>query len=204
MIWWAGSDLRHFSEGWWIDDKGKQRVNPKDFVPYLKKFENWVENTVEADLLKKLGIKAKVCPSFLGDVKDFPKLNKFIKNSYYSSVSGDDFLLYGWDKIGDIAWKNPDVDYYLYGSSFKQGFLMKELNAFPDNVHIMGRVSREEMNRQTKLMTGAIRMVEFEGFSEIIAKSILWGQKPISLIPYKYNRETLLKCVNRYPWNSKK
>ena len=70
-ILWAGSDLRYFADGYWIDDKGKQRVNPHDFAKYLKKFDNWVENTVEADLLKKFGIKAKVCPSFLGDVSKF-------------------------------------------------------------------------------------------------------------------------------------
>ena len=47
------------------------------------------------------------------------------------------------------------------------------------------------------------QIVEFEGFSEIIAKSILWGQKPISLIKYNYDRESLFKVLNKYPWNQR-
>ena len=58
------------------------------------------------------------------------------------------------------------------------------------------------MNNEIKSMTGAVRMVKFEGASEVVLKSILYGQKPITLIEYPYNRNELLRIVNRYPWNS--
>jgi hypothetical protein len=56
-------------------------------------------------------------------------------------------------------------------------------------------------------MTGCIRMVEFEGCSEILVKSVLWGQRPISLIDYSFlhsdnPRESLLNKLNRYDFNS--
>ena len=157
--------------------------------------ENWVENEVEAKALKKLGIDTKICPSFLGDVEDYPIQEIYQKPRYYSSVSSNDFKLYGWDKINKIAKKNPDIKYYLYGNTVDW--------PAPENIIVRGRISQEEMNQETKNMTGAIRMTEFEGFSEIIAKSILWGQKPISLIKYDYDREQLLKVLNCFPWNQK-
>lgn len=199
-ILWAGSDIRHLIAGYWIDDKGKLKVNPYDFAKYLKRFENWVENKVEQEALKKVGIKAKICPSFLGDVNKFKpqKLSKEL--SYYSSVSGNDFLLYGWDKINKIAKENPHIKFYLYGNT-------KSWKA-PKNVIMRGRMSQEDMDNEIKSMTGAIRLVEFEGFSEIVAKSILWGQKPISAIDYpflkaKNPRKELLKILNNFVWNTK-
>ena len=76
------------------------------------------------------------------------------------------------------------------------------------------------MNKEIKKMTGAIRMTEFDGFSEIIAKSLLWEQWPISLIFYPFafspddlkilktlkepntaGRDYFIKILNKYPWN---
>ena len=76
------------------------------------------------------------------------------------------------------------------------------------------------MNEEIQKMQGALRLTEFDGFSEIIAKSLLWGQWPISLIFYPNTlriesigalkdlkepnikgREWLLSVVNKYPWN---
>lgn len=241
MLWWAGSDIRNFIAGWWIDDTGKLKVNPNDFAKYLKKYENWVENKVEADALRKFGIKAKIAPSFLGDVSKFTpddikcqfyegeietpielmefkyprkmshKIMKFeafdykklgdaiiTKKSYYSSVSGNDFELYGWGKIAKIAEKNQNNWYYLYGNTIKPPI------KFPKNVKLRGRVSQEEMDNEIKFMNGCIRLLPFEGFSEIVAKAILWGQEVISEIPYNYTRESLLKVLNKYPWQTKK
>lgn len=198
LIWWAGSDCRHLINGYWLDDVGKIRLDPKPLAKWLNKYvENWVENKVEHDALKKLGINSKIAPSFLGDVNKFKpqKLSEEVR--YYSSVSGNDFKLYGWDKIVAFARKMPKWKFYLYGNTvpFK----------VPKNVIVRGRMSQKEMDKEIMSMTGAIRMVEAEGFSEIVAKSVLWGQKPISKIPYPFlsakdPRKELLKIVNKYPW----
>ena len=77
-------------------------------------------------------------------------------------------------------------------------------------------------NEETKQMTGALRLAEFDGFSEIVAKSLLWGQWPVSAIYYKYTvspdhifmlenvepnykgREYYLEILNKFPWNTLK
>lgn len=200
-ILWVGSDIRYFINGYWLDDKGKIRINPKPLGEWINKYcENYVENIIEYKTLKKLGIKSKIIPSFLGDINKFKpqKLSKELR--YYSSVSGNDFKLYGWDKINKIAEQNPHIKYYLYGNTVKW--------KAPKNVIARGRVSNKIMNNETKTMTGAIRMVKLEGCSELIVKSVLWGQKPISLIYYpflknKNPKRELLKVLNKYIWNTK-
>ena len=176
-ILWAGSDIRHFTHGYWLDDKGNVKIGVEPLARWINEnCESWVENTVEYEALKKVGIESKICPSFLGDVNDYQPQSIEEKPRYYSSVSGNDFKLYGWDKINKIAEQNPEIEYHLYGGTIPW-------KASP-NVIVKGRVPPEQMNEEIKSMTGAIRMTKFDGFSELIAKSILWGQKPISLIPY--------------------
>ena len=156
---------------------------------------------MEYEVFEELGIESRICPSFLGDVNKFTSQIINPKKRYFSSVSGDDFRLYGWGKLNEIAKENPDTEYYLYGNTVNW--------EAPSSVIVRGRITKEKMNEETKSMTGAIRMVEFEGCSEIIVKSILWGQKPISLIDYPFlhsdnPREELLRVLNNFPWNLKK
>lgn len=195
-VWFAGSDIRNLIAGYWLDNKGKIKIDPKPLAKWINEnCESWVENKVEYEALKKIGIKSKVCPSFLGDVNDYQpqKLSKELR--FYSSISGNNFKLYGWDLINKIALKNPHIKYYLYGNTIPW--------KAPKNVIVRGRLSNKAMNAEIKSMTGAIRMVKFEGASEVVLKSILYGQKPITLMEYPYDRNELLKIVNRYPWNLK-
>mgnify|MGYP001563552845 CR=1 FL=1 len=198
-VWWAGSDIRNFIKGYWLEDGGNIFLNPDSLAEWINKYcESWVENKIEQDALMYAGIKSKVCPSFLGDVKKFevPFTYKIrMYPHYYSSVSGNDFKLYGWDKINKLAIKCPHWTIHLYGNTIPW--------KAPKNVFVRGRVSQEEMDKEIKYMTGCIRLIPFEGFSEIVAKAILWGQEVISEIPYNYTRNSLLKVINKYPWNLK-
>lgn len=214
-IWWTGSDIRHFMAGYWLDQTGKIRVEPKPLAEWISKnCESWVENEVEAKALKKFGIKSHVCPSFLGRFKHFKVTYKWQKRpQVFASVSGDDFKLYGWDKIEVLAKKNPQIDFHLYGNTVKAPF------KFGKNVTVHGRVPKEVFNEETKKMQGGLRLVPFDGFSEVIAKSVLRGQYPISTIKYKHclqpdqigrltklkrpnlaGRNYYLKKLNKYPW----
>lgn len=211
----AGSDIRHLADGYWLDETGKIRVDPKPLAKWIdRNCECFCENDVEAEALSKLGILATVVPSFLGNVKDYPlsfKHNKKVK--LYTSVSGNDFNLYGWNKIPKLAQANPDVEFHLYGNT--EYWFAREKNVF---VH--GRVTNKQMNEETIKMTGAIRLTDFDGFSELLAKSLLWGQWPVSTIVYPHTlspenidmlalakepniegRKWLLSVVNKYPWN---
>lgn len=214
-ILWAGSDIRHFVSGYWIDDKGKIKIDPKPLAKWINKnCESWIENKVEYDALKKFGIKSRICPSFLGDVNKF-KISFKSNNKLYSSVSGNDFKLYGWDKIDKLAGENKDIEFHLYGNT-------KPFKTKNKNIILHGRVSKGQMNKEIKQMAGAIRMTEFDGFSEIIAKSVLMGQYPVSLIKYPHTispekirdilkkkkpnikgREYFIKILNKFIWNTK-
>lgn len=217
-ILWAGSDINNFTNGYWLDDKGDIKLDPVPLAAWINKnVDNYVENEVEKLALAKLGIESKVVPSFLGNVDDFPLCYKpSEKIRLYTSVSGDDFKLYGWDKIPKLASLNPAVEFHLYGNT------SNPFRARLPNIFFHGRVPKEQMNAEIKEMTGALRLTEFDGFSEIIAKSLLWGQWPVSLIEYPHTlkpenidmlvvarepnikgREWLLEVVNKYPWNTK-
>lgn len=214
-IWWCGTDITRLINGYWLDETGKKRVNPKLTAKWIaKNCESWVENEVEAEALENIGIPVKICPSFMGNVNNFKTCYRFKKTpQLYTSVSGDDFKLYGWDKIDDLAKANPDVQFYLYGNRKKWKTRRK-------NVIVKGRVSNAQFNTEIKNMQGCLRLTTFDGFSEIVAKSLLMAQYPVSIIPYPYTLDTqdiyLLKSlkepntegrkyykniINNYPWN---
>ncbi len=212
-ILWCGSDIPRLINGYWLDEFGQQRVCAREIIEWLaKNCENYVENKVEAEELKSVGIKAKIVPSFLGDVNKF-KINFIPGNKVYMSISGNDYGLYGWDLLPELAQNNSQIEFHLYGNTGKP---LKGKNIFDH-----GRVPKNQMNREIRNMQGALRLTQFDGFSEIIAKSVLMGQHPIS--PFIYYPHTLKdvadilkkkkpnlkgrdyyrKILNRFPWNSK-
>jgi len=212
-ILWCGSDITHFKNGYWLDTKGYTRANPDRLAGWIQtQCENYVENTVERDALLRFGITAKVVPSFLGDVNKYKLSYKYsTRPKVYTSVSGDDFDLYGWHEIGNLAKNNPHVTFYLYGNQ-------KEWYSNLKNIIVRGRVSQETFDEETSKMQGALRLTRFDGFSELLSKSVLWGQYPISPhIEYPYmmkdfkfkktpnikGRNYYRKVLNKYPWNEK-
>ena|SRR3990167_11419531 len=218
-IFWCGSDIRHFHVGYWLDDIGDIKLDSLSLAEWInKECESWVENEVEYHALKEIGIESNICPSFLGDVDEYKvSYTHSDKPKVYGSVSGDDFELYKWNEIMQLADKNQDIDFHLYGNTKPFTYLQSETPL--KNVFIHGRVSKEQMNKEIKEMQGALRLLPFDGFSEIIAKSLLWGQWPVSLIEYPHTikpenigllklakepnykgREWLLETVNRFPW----
>ena len=223
-ILWAGSDIEHFINGYWLEEKGVVKLSPKPLAVWINRnCESWVENEVEAESLRKFGIKSNICPSFLGNMDDFP--DSFIPSDnpkVYLSVSGNYYEEYGWNLIEDIAAEVPEITFYLYGSD--------KWKTKHNNVIVKGRVSQEKMDSEIKDMQCGLRLNKVDGFSEITAKSILWGQYPIVRKEFGYphidgfeTREeliSLLKClktkkesnpareiyrnkINRYPWNTK-
>lgn len=212
-ILWAGSDITHFKYGYYLDEKGLIRLNPEPLAKWIREnCESYVENEVEYQELRKFGIDSKIVLSFLGDVNQFNvEYKPQKKHKFYTSVSGDDFDLYGWDEIEELADEYPDVEFHLYGN--KTPWYTDRKNIF-----VNGRVPQSQMDREIKEMTGALRLTKHDGFSEILAKSILWGQWPVSPhIDYPYMSTTIhqslnkkdpnvwgrnhyLEVINKYPW----
>lgn len=219
-IFWAGSDIRHFKAGYWLDEKGEIRIRPAQLAPWIEKYcESWVENEVERLELRSLGIHAKVGQSFMGDINDYEvRYKPDARPKVYASVSSNDFELYKWKDIEHLAYKHPGIEFHLYGNTVEY---------VPDlplvNFIVHGRVPKEQMNREVRDMQAAIRPLEFDGFSEVLAKSVLWGQWPIAKIDYPYmlkmggldvlvyqqtpnkkGRDYYIKSLNSFPWVTKK
>lgn len=219
-ILWAGTDIQHFMRGYWLDDEGRIRVDPEPLARWINEnCESYVENGIEHQELMAFGIESKIVPSFLGDVNKYEiSYVPAERPQVYASVSGDNFAMYGWELIELIA-DECEVDFHLYGNT-------KEWVSKHSNVFVHGRVPKEQMNEEIKNMQCGLRVLEHDGFSEVLAKSVLWGQWPISRIGYpnitSYTtndelvralndlknktqpntkaREYYLQNLNKYPW----
>jgi|25_taG_2_1085351.scaffolds.fasta_scaffold04859_4 hypothetical protein len=223
-ILWAGSDITHFQNGYHLTDSGDIRIHSEPLAQWINEnCDNWVENKVEFNALLDMGIEAKVCPSFMGNIDDYEisYVHRERPEVYLSANSGRE-IEYGWGIVEEIADK-CDVDFHLYGSD--------QWETAHNNVFVHGRIPKEEMNEQVKHMQCGLRLNEhMDGFSEITAKSVLWGQYPIVWRGYGYagidsfrvkdelivklnqlvgktnpnpERDYYLDVINKYPWLSK-
>lgn len=218
-ILWAGSDIKHFLNGYWLDENGQIRIEPESLAIWIdKNCENYVENEVEQQALNEIGIKSIIIPSFLGNIKNYNiEYKQSDRPCVWVSTGKDRQLEYGFGIIEEIADK-CDVDFYLYGDNW---------DTKHSNVFVRGRIDKEKMNEEIKHMQAGLRLNEFDGCSEVICKSILWGQHPISAIKYPFvghfntkeelismlnalkyktlpnmlGREWFIKNLNNYPWN---
>lgn len=223
-ILWAGTDIIHLENGYWLDAEGSIQIDNKAMALWINTYcENWCEDEAEYHRLLKLGIECKICPSFLGDVNKFEVTYRHSNRpKVYLSVSGDNFEQYDWPIIERIANK-CHVEFYLYGN-------IQPWKTKYKNVHVMGRVPSEQMNDEIKQMQCGLRPLKFDGFSEVLGKAVLMGQYPISRIRHPfiayyetddeliYELNTLrertkpnvkarayyLKEFNQFPWNEKK
>lgn len=213
-ILWCGSDIMRFISGWWLDVEGSIKIDPEAFARWINSnCDNYVENGVEHEALMTIGIESKIVPSFLGNVDNYEvTYTQSSRPRVYTSVSGNDFRLYGWGYIDGLATQHQDVDFHLYGNTIPW-------DTKQSNVFVHGRVPKEQMNEEIKEMQGALRLTEFDGASEIIVKAMLWGQYAYAHISYpgvdpvpalgnlkdqnesNPHRRWWLRNLNQYPWN---
>lgn len=222
FILWAGTDIVHFTNGYWLDGKGEMRLDSLSLAQWIdKNCMSFCENAVEQQALSDMGILATIAPSFLGQVENYDlSYYPSSRPAVYASVSGNNFEMYGWPLIERIAHK-CSVDFHLYGNT-------KEWKSRHSNVFVHSRVPSDQMNEEIKYMQGALRLNMPDGFSELLAKSVLWGQWPITWDSFKYphilgangvdemvrllnalrykslpniaGREYYLKTLNSFPW----
>lgn len=195
---WAGSDIRHLRSRFIFND-GKLLTLSQlfasltiDFRQFLIKYvltkaEHWVENEAEAWQLKNMGIKVSgIQPSFMGDVKKY-KVSFQKGNKVWMSANRGREQEYGWHVVLQLAWALPAIEFHLYGSDWpdiqelldSQGITWKQ---YHPNVFVHGRVSKKKMNAQVQKMQCGLRLNKHDGFSEVTAKSVLWGQYPITYL----------------------
>lgn len=184
-ILWAGSDILHFREGYWLDDDGeislesmggvKLGLSPRGMAKWINKYcESYVEDEGEAWQLNDCGIEVKgIIPSFMGNINNY-KVSFKKGNKVYLSANEGYQHEYGWGIIAQIACQLPEIEFHMYGAEWKYQSL--------PNVIVHGRVSKGVMNDEIKNMQCGLRLNKHDGFSEITAKSVLWGQYPITYL----------------------
>ena len=226
-ILWCGSDIVNLTNGFVFND-GKLKWLSKIFkgMPRLLYFlregiEHYVENQKEQEMLKELGIDSHVVPSFLGKFEDFPVCYKQAdRPNVFVSGHSNRQNEYGFDFIERITGITPKVNFHLYGADW---------DTDKKNIICHGRVSKEQFNQEIREYQAGLRMNEYDGFSEITAKSLLMGQYPITKLKYEMipnyetedelvallnslsgmnepntaTREFYIIKFNNYPWNVK-
>lgn len=226
---WAGSDIRNLSNGFLLND-GKLRTLSiltrgrfhSVVWKILQKAEHWVENEVEKEALEKLGVKVTgVCPSWMGPIGHKIAYKPSLRPNVYVSASEGRQEEYGFGIVERIAPYLPKFKFHLYGASWETKC---------PNVIVHGRVPKSVMNEEIKGYQIGLRLNDFDGFSEVLAKAVLQGQYAVGRVkhplipsfgseielvttlnrlgkakrPNLEAREWYVKNLNNYPWNTLK
>ena len=165
--------LRYFSHlGWnciiWAgsDITALKKSHFKKILTFwFSHIDNYVENQLEWNELADEGICADICPTFLEDVDDFPISFKPTDQPvvYISTRPGREGE-YGLPLLKNLKHKCPEITF----------------------VQFAGNVPEDKFNEMIKTYHCGLRTNEHDGFSEIIAKSVLMGQYPISRLKYPH------------------
>lgn len=228
-VFWAGSDILNA-----LGDYERRRV-----IKNYPDTKHYCENEIEAEGLRSFGLDPIVVPSFLDNIDNYPITFKPSEKPHiflcgHPEREGE----YGFGIVKSIAEKVPFATFHLYGvednsSYFKAGNIIKDSNGKADdelpNVIYHGKVPQEQFNKEIQGYHCGLRTNDHDGFSEVTAKSLLYGGYPITKIKYEgiwnYNTEAELVALieklrtmkepntevrelyksklNKYPWLTK-
>ena len=165
-IFWCGSDILYLEVsalGQWI-----MSGIEADHV---------CENLIEQIRLKRMGVFARIQPAlFDHEALTLPVSYKHSNKPHVFLTSHPDGESYGVGIVESIAQKVPDVTFHIYGVYGRTH----------DNIIYHGLVTNERFNEQISRFQGALRLNDFDGFSESVAKSLIMGQYPITKIFYPH------------------
>lgn len=198
-VFWAGSDIKNLN---WFT---AQLVRCAD--------KHVCENSTEHAVLLRLGINAEIRQMFFDDASQFKvSFKPSTRPHVYLTCHPGRHKEYGVDLIESIAHKVLHVTFHVYGirrpyHEIWHDPLTGEVHNLyyycPENVVYHGKVSNKQFNEEIQNYQAALRLNEFDGFSETIAKSLLMGQYPISriggypLVPTFFEETGLLNCLEK-------
>lgn len=141
----------------------------------------WIcENEVEAGVLKLMLGRDDIWvePLCFSESDEFPVCYQpSDRPSVFIHINHNAEAESGWAPIERIAPMVEEISFHIYG---KMG---ARLDA-PSNVVFHGWVPEEQFNQEIRGYQAALRLHEWDGFAETLAKSVLLGQWPISRIRY--------------------
>lgn len=166
-VFWCGGDILNLSD-------------TKIFKKIISKIsaQHFCENDREYAVLKKMGIFAEITPFFFGNIHSYSISYKPSKNpNLYISAHPRREHEYGVEIIEKIAKSVPFAVFHIFGIKRKSK---------NKNVIYYGNLLEKDFDRKIKNFQSGLRLNRFDGFGEILAKSILFGQYPMSYIAYPH------------------
>ena len=167
IVYWCGSDILNLN---WKNN----------WIFRLFKAEHICENKVEQNQLFKNGIVAEIKPLYLGKNFDI-SYKQSDKPHVWFCIHPKREVEYGLYIIYLVAERLSEIIFHIYGIEKPVGIFN-----WTDNVIFHSKIIEEQLDEDIKNYQAGIRLNEFDGFSEVISKSILLGQYPISRIKYDY------------------
>ena len=188
-VFFCGSDIKKIP--WWFS-----------LISTNTKY--YCENDIEQEVLMKKGIYAEVLPMIFTEFESKNCLKPSKKIHVYLTMHEGREEEYGMDVINTISRKLPDITFHIYGQKFPPLIelvesLTSKLSLKFTNVIFHGKVHEEQFNKEIRNYHCALRLNEFDGFSETVAKSILLGQYPITKIKYPklWNYDSIDSLIER-------
>jgi hypothetical protein len=186
IIFWCGSDVSRV-----VQDYERRRI--------LKNYpdtEHYCENEIEQLELHNAGLEANIVPSFLDDVNKYQPsfvLPTDRKWKIWLCAHPEREDEYGVALAKRWAEKDPELEFHIYG--INKNVRDKDI----PNVIFHGKVPEAQLNEEIKSYHAGFRPNFHDGFSEVVAKSVLLGQYPITRIKYAdiwnyENEEQLRDC----------
>jgi hypothetical protein len=211
IVFWCGSDILRLME-----DYERKRIiknNPCD---------HYCENEIEAQNLRTVGIEPIVIPSFLDDINKYPitfEPPRDGKWKVWLCGHPEREEEYGFVLSKRMAKFFPDIEFHFYGVE------KPEQEQLP-NIIYHGKVPEDVLNEEINNYHCGFRPNFHDGVSEVMIKSMLLGQYPITRIkyegvwnyenekdliglfkklkeqvkPYYEGRSIWLKRLNQFPW----
>lgn len=183
-IFWCGSDIQNL-----LGNYDSRRI-----LKLFPETEHWCENEVEAENLRRVGVEAKVCPSFLDDTDNYSLSYKHSKTPHIFLCGHDKREdEYGVDLVKRIAPRLPDTIFHIYGINPNSSYFSTILDPLNKSVVIdvdypnilyHGKIPEEQFNNEITKYQCGLRPNEHDGFSEVTAKCVLNGGYPITRIKY--------------------
>ncbi len=163
IVFWCGSDILNLNK--W-----------NKWIFRLFTARHYCENVVECKKLLEFGIVSTIQPLFLDNPLRYKIGYKHSSKPHIWLCMHDGRTVeYGLPIVYRLASDLPEYTFHVYGLC----------NADVGNIRFH-KCSDEQLNKEIVNYQAGLRLNEFDGFSEVIAKSILLGQYPISRIKYDW------------------
>lgn len=176
-VFWCGGDILRL----------KADYERKRILKLSPETKHYCETEKQAEILRECGFEPIVIPSFLGDFNDYPISFKPPKKGEKWKIwlcgHENREIEYGFDQAIRLAKEDKDLEIHFYG--VPEDYPGKSYFEKLPNVIWHGQVPEEQLDKEIRDYHCGLRPNKTDGISEVVMKSLLLGQYPISYLFYE-------------------